>query len=66
MADPVMITAAVTGSIASEKQSPHIPLTLDQIVEAAVESWRAGAAIVHVHARDETVPRRRTWRPAER
>jgi 3-keto-5-aminohexanoate cleavage enzyme len=54
MADPVMITAAVTGSIASEKQSPHIPLTVEQIVEAAVESWRAGAAIVHLHARDET------------
>ncbi len=54
MADPVMITAAVTGSIASEKHSPHIPLTVDQIVEAAVESWRAGAAIVHLHARDET------------
>jgi 3-keto-5-aminohexanoate cleavage enzyme len=54
MAEPVMITAAVTGSITSGKQSPHIPLTLDQIVEAAFESWRAGAAIVHVHARDAT------------
>jgi 3-keto-5-aminohexanoate cleavage enzyme len=54
MADPVMITAAVTGSIASSRQSPHLPLTADQIVEAALESWRAGAAIVHLHARDET------------
>jgi 3-keto-5-aminohexanoate cleavage enzyme len=54
MADPVMITAAVTGSIASGKHSPHIPLTVDQIVEATVESWRAGAAIVHLHARDST------------
>ncbi|MFI5005025.1 MAG: 3-keto-5-aminohexanoate cleavage protein [Solirubrobacterales bacterium] len=54
MADPVMITAAVTGSIASEKQTPHIPLTVEEIVEAAVESWRAGAAIIHLHARDET------------
>ncbi len=54
MADPVMITAAVTGSIASGRQSPHLPLTADQIVEAALASWRAGAAIVHLHARDET------------
>lgn len=54
MADPVMITAAVTGSIASEKHSLHLPLNPDQIVEAVVESWRAGAAIVHLHARDES------------
>jgi len=47
-----MITAAVTGSVASGRHSPHLPLTVEQIVEAAVESWRAGAAIVHVHARD--------------
>jgi 3-keto-5-aminohexanoate cleavage enzyme len=53
MPEPVIITAAVTGSIASAKQSPHIPLTVDQIVEAAVESWRGGAAVVHLHARDE-------------
>jgi 3-keto-5-aminohexanoate cleavage enzyme len=53
MAEPVMITAAVTGSITSAKQSPHIPLTVEEIVEAAVESWRSGAAIVHLHARDE-------------
>ena len=54
MGQPVMITAAVTGSITSAKQSPHIPLTVEQIVEAAVESWRSGAAIVHLHARDDT------------
>jgi 3-keto-5-aminohexanoate cleavage enzyme len=54
MGEPVMITAAVTGAITSAQQTPHIPLTAAQIVEAAVESWRAGAAIVHLHARDET------------
>lgn len=48
-----MITAAVTGSITSGDQTPYIPLTADQIVEAALESWRAGAAIIHLHARDE-------------
>jgi 3-keto-5-aminohexanoate cleavage enzyme len=54
MGQPVMITAAVTGAITSAKQTPHLPLTVAQIVEAAVESWRSGAAIVHLHARDET------------
>jgi 3-keto-5-aminohexanoate cleavage enzyme len=54
MGQPVMITAAVTGSITSAKQTPYVPLTVEQIVEAAVESWRSGAAIIHLHARDET------------
>jgi 3-keto-5-aminohexanoate cleavage enzyme len=53
MDQPVIITAAVTGSITSAEQTPHIPLTAEQIVEAAVESWRAGAAVIHLHARDE-------------
>ncbi|HSZ69121.1 MAG TPA: 3-keto-5-aminohexanoate cleavage protein [Solirubrobacteraceae bacterium] len=54
MDQPVIITAAVTGSVTSARQTPHVPLTVEQIVEAAVESWRAGAAIIHLHARDET------------
>jgi len=53
MPEPVIITAAVTGSITSGRQTPHIPLTVDQIVASAIESWRAGAAIIHLHARDE-------------
>jgi 3-keto-5-aminohexanoate cleavage enzyme len=50
---PVVITAAITGSVTSSDQTPNIPLSADEIVDAAVESWRAGAAIVHLHARDE-------------
>lgn len=33
--------------------TPQIPLTIDAIVEASLSSWRAGAAIIHVHARTE-------------
>ncbi len=54
MPHPVVITAAITGSVTSSDQTPHIPLSAGEIVDAAVESWRAGAAIVHLHARDET------------
>lgn len=44
--------AAITGSITSRDETPYIPVTADQIVDAAVESWRAGASVVHLHARD--------------
>lgn len=54
--EPLVITAAVTGSITSRADSPHIPLSIDEIATAAVESWRAGAAIIHIHARKGGVP----------
>ncbi|MFW5833332.1 MAG: 3-keto-5-aminohexanoate cleavage protein, partial [Pseudomonadota bacterium] len=51
-ADPVIITCAVTGSIHTPSMSPHLPITADQIVEAAVGAAEAGAAVIHLHARD--------------
>lgn len=54
MSTPVVITAAITGSITSREQTPHIPTSADEIVDAAVTSWKAGAAIIHLHARDES------------
>lgn len=53
MSDPLVITAAITGSITAPDQTPHVPLTPKAIVAAALESWRAGASIIHVHARYE-------------
>ena len=50
---PVVIQAAVTGSIASAEASEFLPTTPAAIAAAAVEAWRAGAAVVHIHARDE-------------
>jgi 3-keto-5-aminohexanoate cleavage enzyme len=49
----IIITAALTGSLANKEKTPYIPITPDEIAEAAYESYKAGAAIVHVHARDE-------------
>jgi 3,5-dioxohexanoate:acetyl-CoA acetone transferase len=48
----VIISCAVTGSIHVPSQSPHLPLTPGQIAESAIGAAEAGAAIVHLHARD--------------
>jgi len=48
----VIITCAVTGAIHTPSMSPHLPVTPDQIAEAAIGAAQAGAAIVHFHARD--------------
>ena len=48
----VIVSCAVTGSIHTPSMSPHLPITAGQIAQAAVEAVEAGAAIVHLHARD--------------
>ena len=48
----IIITAAITGSIHIPTQSEYLPITPDQIVEDAVKSHAAGAAIAHIHVRD--------------
>jgi uncharacterized protein (DUF849 family) len=48
----VIITCAPTGSIHTPSMSPHLPVTPDQIAEAAIGAAEAGAAILHLHARN--------------
>ncbi|MFO1304977.1 MAG: 3-keto-5-aminohexanoate cleavage protein [Burkholderiales bacterium] len=48
----VIITCAITGSIHTPSMSPHLPVTPREIADAAVGAAEAGAAIVHLHARD--------------
>ncbi|MCG6885132.1 MAG: 3-keto-5-aminohexanoate cleavage protein [Silicimonas sp.] len=50
--DKVIITCAVTGAIHTPSMSPYLPVTPDQIAEAAIGAAEAGAAILHLHARD--------------
>jgi uncharacterized protein (DUF849 family) len=50
----VRITCAVTGSIHTPSMSPHLPITPEEIAEAAIGAAEAGAAIVHLHARNPT------------
>ena len=52
MAKKVMITCAVTGSIHTPSMSPYLPVTPQEIADAAIGAAEAGAAIVHLHARD--------------
>ncbi len=48
----ILITCAITGSIHTPSLSPHLPVTPAAIVEQAVDAAAAGAAILHLHARD--------------
>jgi uncharacterized protein (DUF849 family) len=48
----VIITCAVTGAIHTPTMSPHLPITPEEIAEAAIGAAKAGAAIVHLHARN--------------
>lgn len=54
-----ILTCAVTGNITTPEQTPHLPITPQQIADAAVEAARAGAAVAHIHVRDP-----RTGRPS--
>src|SRR5216684_4357792 len=48
----VIITCAVTGAIHTPTMSPHLPITPEEIADGAIGAARAGAAIVHLHARE--------------
>lgn len=52
MNQKVIITCAVTGGIHTPTMSPHLPVTPDEITASAIEAAEAGAAIIHLHARD--------------
>jgi uncharacterized protein (DUF849 family) len=52
MPNKVIITCAVTGSIHTPSMSPYIPITAQEIADAAIGAVEAGAAIVHLHARN--------------
>jgi 3-keto-5-aminohexanoate cleavage enzyme len=53
MSSPVVLTAALTGPIATKQDNPALPTSPEEIAESAVGAAAAGAAIVHVHLRDE-------------
>ena len=52
MANKVIISCAVTGSIHTPTMSEYLPVTPDQIATSAIDAAEAGAAILHLHARD--------------
>src|SRR3972149_11289709 len=48
-----MITVAPTGSVPRKKDTPHVPVTPDEIAETAYLCEQEGVSIIHVHCRDE-------------
>jgi 3-keto-5-aminohexanoate cleavage enzyme len=51
--DKLIISVATTGSRTMRSQTPYVPITEEEIAQQAVDCWRAGAAVAHVHVRDE-------------
>lgn len=51
--EKLIITAALTGAEITKEKQPYLPVTPDEIAEAAYECYKAGASIVHVHAREK-------------
>ncbi|SFS35128.1 3-keto-5-aminohexanoate cleavage protein [Marininema halotolerans] len=50
--DPLIITAALVGAEVTRKDTPHLPLTPQEIAEQAAEACEKGASIAHIHVRD--------------
>ena len=50
----VIITVAPTGPIATKADNPHLPTTPEEIADAVLGAYRAGAAVAHIHLRDES------------
>jgi len=53
MANKTIITVATTGAWPKKKDNPNIPMTPQEIADDVYECWKAGAAICHLHMRDE-------------
>ena len=51
MSTPMVITAAMVGAETTREQTPHLPITAEEIAEDAVRCREAGAAMVHLHVR---------------
>ncbi len=51
--EPLIVNVALTGMIAQRSDSPHVPLTAEEIVEDGAACAAAGASILHLHARDD-------------
>ena len=52
MSNPLIITAAITGSRTPREKCPHIPILPEEIADSAAEAARAGASVVHIHVRN--------------
>ncbi len=51
--DKVIITASLTGAVTTKDDNPNLPTQPEEICESAIKCYEAGAAVVHIHVRDE-------------
>lgn len=49
----MIITAAINGSVPTKRDTPHVPVTPEEVIADTVACHQAGAAVVHIHARDQ-------------
>lgn len=49
----LIINAAITGMVPTREDTPYVPLTASEIVEDGIRCFKAGASVLHLHARDE-------------
>ncbi len=54
MADPVILTVAITGSQPTKQQNPAVPISTAEQVESTQAAFEAGASLVHIHVRDDS------------
>jgi len=52
MAQPVIITVAITGAVPKKKDNPAVPVTPSEQIESTHEAFEAGASLVHIHVRE--------------
>jgi 3-keto-5-aminohexanoate cleavage enzyme len=50
--EKLIVTAALTGSLTTRQHNPNLPHSPEEIAQAGIEAWRAGASVVHLHVRD--------------
>ncbi|HMA32781.1 MAG TPA: 3-keto-5-aminohexanoate cleavage protein, partial [Casimicrobiaceae bacterium] len=53
MTTPCIITVAITGSLPRKKDNPAVPISVEEQIESTHEAFEAGAALVHLHVRND-------------
>lgn len=53
MSEPCIITVAITGSVPTKADNPAVPVTIEEQIESTHAAYEAGAALVHVHVRND-------------
>ena len=51
--DKLIVSVATTGSWPTKQMTPYLPTTPEEIASSAIEAWREGASVVHIHVRDD-------------